>query len=189
MAKIEINFDTKSIRNAINQVREIKKKMLTEIPDRFLTKCLEWVQDRANNVYLPSLNISSKVLGDIFAGWNIERVNESTKRLVNDSDNAVFIEFGVGVVGEQNPHPNAKDTNPNYEYNVDSGKKDKYNQWRFRVNENGSIDLVDGYYTKQGDLVTTTGSPANLYLYNAAMDLISTGGYEMLWKETLNEIL
>ena len=37
--------------------------------------------------------------------------------------------------------------------------------------------------------VKTKGSPANLYLYNAGMDLVSTGAYKMLWAEALRETL
>lgn len=185
MATIKINFDTKSIRQAIKDIENIKKKFQKEIPDLFVTKCLEWVRDRATNFYLPNIRMSSKIIGDISTSWRIEKVSSTIKRLVNDSDKAVFVEFGVGIIGEKTPHPNAINNMPAYEYNVQTNKKDKYGRWRFRVNDNNDIDLVEGNYEQEENLITTSGSPANLYLYNAAMDLISSGVYKTLWQETL----
>lgn len=185
MATIKINFDVKSIREAIKEIEGIKKKFKKEIPDLFLSKCLEWVKDRANNFYLPNIKMSSKILGDINAGWRIEKISQNIKRLVNDSDKAVFVEFGVGIVAQSKPHPNSSNNNPQYEYNIKTNRKDKYGQWRFRVNDSNDIDLVEGNYTQEENLITTSGSPANLYLYNAAMDLVSTGAYKTIWQETL----
>ena len=185
MATIEINFDVKSIRQAIKDIEKIKRKFKKDIPNLFLDKCLEWIMIRANEFYLPNIKMSSKIIGDISTRWRIERINSSSKRLVNDSDKAVFVEFGVGIVGETKPHPNSSKSIPKYEYNIKTNRKDKYGQWRFRVKENSDIDLVDGNYFQENDLITTSGSPANLYLYNAAMDLVSTGAYKQIWQETL----
>ena len=184
MATIKINFDKESIREAIKEIQAIKKKFKDEIPNLYLSKCLEWVRDWANT-YLLNLKLSHRIVGDIITEWSIERVNKKTMRLVNRSDKAVFIEFGVGHFGSLIPHPNATNNNPEYRYNLKTGKKDKAGIWRFRVNDENDIDLIEGNYWKEDDLVMTDGSPANLYLYNAAMDLVSTGAYKTIWQETL----
>ncbi|MGN0960780.1 MAG: hypothetical protein ACI4PF_01110 [Christensenellales bacterium] len=193
MATININFDTKSIKQAIKQVQNIKKKLSSETIKVFLTKCLDWVKNRANEK-LSNIQMDNRVIGDIQTNWNIEQVNQYKMRLVNTSDKAVYVEFGVGKVAEDSPHPKALDNNPPYEYNINSGKKDKDGTWRFTLDEERGIDLVGEFYDitirKNGKrTVDTFGSPANLYLYNAAMDLISTGIYKEFWSMSLKQTI
>lgn len=189
MAIININFDKKSIQSAIKQVKEIQTKMQKEVPNVFVNKCLVWVKNKANE-YLSSLPMESLITSDIMARWEITITN-GIGRLVNTSDKAVYVEFGVGKVAQGNPHPNA--SLEGYEYNIQNGKKDYKNRWRFMVDENEGIDLLMDYYEEEPRkdklLITTSGSPANLYLYNSAMDLISTSVYKTLWQETLKQTI
>ena len=122
MATININFDVKSIKNAIKQVETIKRKLQKEVPSLFIDKCLEWVRVRANE-YLSNINMSGNITSDIQNSWYIETITSNAKRLVNTSDKAVYVEFGVGQVAQGNPHPNSNETN--YEYNIQNGKKRK----------------------------------------------------------------
>lgn len=182
MATIKINLDAKSFKNAIKEIQAIQDKLKTEVPSLFIDKCLGWIQDKANQ-YLSQVQMSGNIIADIQGSWNIEPVNSNLKRLVNTSEKAVFVEFGVGSVGQTTPHPNSNETG--YEYNIDNGKKDIEGRWHFKADSNYDVDLVVGHYTQENDWVTTKGSPANLYLYNAAMDLISTGIYKQLWLEAM----
>ena len=185
MAIININFDKKSIQNAIKQVEQIKKKMNTEVPTAFLRRCLNWVQVRANE-YLSSFNIDPKTTNDIKSKWETD-ITGSIGKLTNTSDKAVFIEFGVGRIGDVASHPNANSAG--YEYNKPSANKDGYGKWRFKLDDQYGIDLVAGYYSQKGDTITTAGSPATLYLYNAMMDLISSGVYKQFWQQALKETI
>ena len=193
MAKIEINFDTKSIEKAINQIKQIKKKLYTEIKDLFLTKCLEWVRDRAN-FYLSNIPMDNDVITTIQGAWDIKNVTRNVKMLYNTSQPATFVEFGVGIVGQQHEHPEA--SKEGYEYNKPSRYKHSDGKWVFNSSHKEyAIDLNEGYfgvYQRENSgktVVVTKGSPANLYLYNAGMDLLSSGEYHRLWKETLKEKL
>ena len=188
MTKININFDVKSLKQAIKKVKTIRGKIQSETPSIFIDKCLNWVMNRAN-MYLSSLNMGGNVIADIQGGWHIETVAPNIKRLVNTSQKAVFVEFGVGKKAQTEPHPNANNNTPPYEYNVNSGKKDYQGRWRFRVSEETDVDLIVGNYDRDGDLILTSGSPATLYLYNASMDLISEGAYKKLWQETLKQTI
>ena len=187
MKTININFDVKSIKNAIKEVKEVQKKMQKEVPQAFITRCLNWVRVRAND-YLNNFNIDGGTVSDIISNWH-NKIEGNVGKLVNTSSKAVFIEFGVGRIGAVASHPSANENNPPYEYNVESDKKDGYGKWRFKTNDKFGIDLVEGYYTIKNDTVTTSGSPATLYLYNAMMDLISSGVFKKLWQDTLNNII
>lgn len=193
MAKINISLDAKSINNAIKQVESIKTKMATTIPSLFITKCLQWVMNRANE-YLSTISMDGEVIADIQSNWTIERVTNNVKRLVNSSNKAVFVEFGVGRVGQISSHPQANIEG--YQYNKPSEYKKSDGSWIFDAqHKQYAIDLKEGYYVMIGDenngraKVMTKGSPANLYLYNAGMDLISTGAYKILWQQALNETI
>lgn len=193
MATIKINLDVKSINNAIKQIEEIQRKLKEQVPSLFIDKALTWIKDRAN-FYLTNLPMDSEVTGDIQSSWTIERVSNNVKRLVNSSKKAVFVEFGVGSVGQQQPHPLAN--NENYEYNKPTRYKSQDGTWVFDAkHKQYAIDLNQGYFSlfekdNTGRVTAITkGSPANLYLYNAGMDLLNTGIYQQLWVETLNELL
>lgn len=189
MKTININFDVKSIKNAIKEVKEIQSKMQKEVPQSYLKKCLEWVRLKADD-YLHTLYIEPEIIDYIASSWEIS-INGNIGTLVNTSNKAVYLEFGVGKEAQQNPHPNS--SMEGYEYNIDSGKKDYKGRWRFTLSDYQPIDLIGGYYDESirgnKSLITTQGSPANLYLYNAMMDLISSGAYKTLWQETLAELI
>lgn len=193
MVKVKINFDKESIEKAIAKLKETKKKMQKDVVDLFLTKCLEWIRDRAN-FYLSNLSMDSEITTDIQVHWDIQDVSSNVKKLVNTSDKATFVEFGVGSVGQKNEHPQA--TSENYEYNVPSRYKHSDGSWVFNAKgKEYAIDLNEGYfgvYQRQNSgkvVVVTKGSPANLYLYNAGMDLWSSGHYHKIWAECLKKLL
>lgn len=193
MSTIKINFDLKSLKRAIKQVDEINRKFKKNICPTFIKKCLIWIKDRANT-YLQNINMDGEIITDIQNSWSIEAISNNVMRLVNTSRKAVFVEFGVGVVGQQNSHPEAN--GQSYEYNKPSRFKHSDGRWYFNAqHKQYAIDLNEGYFAiyqreNSGKIVAVTkGSPANLYLYNSAMDLLSTGTHQTLWAETLKETI
>lgn len=183
---INIGFDTKSIRQAIKEIENIRRKFSNIIPQAYLSKCADYVISRANE-YLSNYNIDGEITADIQTHWTKEMPTKNTIKVVNDSDKAVFIEFGVGRVGSISSHPNANETG--YQYNLPSSAKSTSGIWAFDVRDKNGIDLVKGYYKHRRNSVITSGSPANMYLYNATLDLISSGAYRTLWLQTLDENL
>ena len=190
--KLNINFDTKSLQRAMQEIRKIQWKLIKQIPNAFIERCLKWVKTRANS-YLSYTPMSVEVTQDIKDSWHIE-IKNNVGKLTNDSNKAVFVEFGVGMVGQSHPHPKASEEN--YEYNVKTNYKHSDGKWVFNAEdkENG-IDLNQGYFyiyqrENSGKVVALTkGSPSNMYLYNAMMDLLTTGIYKIIWKEVLDKEL
>ena len=172
-------------------MNQVQKKLSKEIPHTYLKKCVNFIITRANT-YLFMTNVDGSIISDIESKWEIQPIRNNQITLVNTSDKAVYLEFGVGVVGQKQSHPNSEITN--YQYNVPSHSKTKVGSWAFYVDESRGIDIVAGLYSviakDNGKTVAVTkGSPSQMYLYNAMMDLISTGEYKKLWEETLNETL
>lgn len=192
MATIKINFDKKSIQNAIKQVNAVKKKLSTKVVKVFLEKCVEWVKNRANE-NLDMLDIGGNIIAEIKNSWGKpDHIGENAIRLTNTTNKSVFVEFGVGLVGsfENFSHPNANNTTPPYEYNKKSDYKDANGMWTFKVDDREDVDLDVKYYDiDKNGWVTTQGSPANLFLYNALMDLKSEMAYKTLWQESLKQTI
>lgn len=198
MKKINVALNSKSIDDAIKELKnaqvQLKSQMLTE----FMIKSCQWIVDQAND-YLDKSDIGRNVIDDIKSHWSFD---PSTNPVIitNTSDKAAFVEFGVGIVGQENPHDNA--SSARWKYNVPSqskyaGEHHDENTWRFYVGNKDDIDLEDGNYeqlnTKSGRIkVITRGSPAVMYAYQAIVDarqeLRSGGGiFKKFWNETMNK--
>ena len=146
----------------------------------FLEDVAVWVINRAN-FHINKSDVGELVKLEIRNGWEYNFTNEGVL-IRNSTDKAVFVEFGVGVVGQAKAHPNA--SAQSYEYNVDSGKKSTDGSWTFFTNEQ-ELDLpqsaLEEKYTyknprgKKGEggnrlLVRTHGTQGVWYAYNAIVD-------------------
>lgn len=182
--------DLMSINRAIGRLQHIKKQIKTDIRIEFLIACCAWVQVRANE-YLEQSDIGEAIKSEIKASWVINQTLNSAI-LTNTSEHAVYVEFGVGGVGERHPHPNSNTAG--YEYDVPSEAKKKSksgeNFWVFSIEGEEFVDMKKGYKTKQnkqGDLwVITKGSTGVMYSYNALTDLVTyPQELKAIWKEVL----
>lgn len=177
--KISVALNKKSIKNAIQALEKAKKQLEREMLDDFYKRCYEYFVGQAN-FHLLSSGVGDLVIAEIQSSWNYERTLNGAK-FTNNAEKAVYVEFGVGVVGQENQHTNANNLGNNYQYNMPSeskydGKYHDKNTWRFYANDKRAVDLVDGFYeewsTKNGDIkVITKGSPAIMYAFNALEDL------------------
>ena len=184
---IDIQLDTKSIKQALKQMQKIEKKFKDNtIVKKYLNKSADYIITMANQ-YLSNVNIDGAIISDIQNSWVKSNIIGNTLTITNTSEKAVYLEFGIGIIGQGQPHPNA--SVEGYEYNVNSGKKDYAGRWRFRLDEKSQLDIISGYYENSNNLITTKGYPAVLYLYNAIMDFRSSGAYKLLWQQTLEEEL
>lgn len=190
MAKIDIELSTKSLKNAIRKLESIKVDSLITA---YLIEALKWLRNRAD-WYLLSANMDGNVIAEIMGGWQGE-ISRDTARLINTNEKAVFVEFGVGRVAENDPHPNANEAH--YEYNVQPPQGQKLppdNRWYFSPDGKIGIDLQVGYYNsttrKNGkEWIKTTGSPPTMYLYHASRDFFTSGAYKQLWANVLENSL
>ena len=169
----------------------------------FLEDVALWMINRAN-FHLNNSDIGENVKIDIRNAWVYDFTPTGIK-ITNDADKAVFVEFGVGIVGQSEAHPNANAEG--YEYNVDSESKSADGAWSFYANSNEldlpqSALLAHNWYN--GDrgkgkgqrlFIMTKGAKGVWYAYNAIVDarveLGKSNGGEIgaLWEKVKREYI
>lgn len=175
MKIINVYLNSTSINNAINKLKQTQVELDTML-DEFLEECCKWFINRAN-IYVKTGHRGSNVEKDIMASWTYA-VSGGSALITNHSDKACFVEFGVGLLGQQNPHPNAEITN--YEYNKDTGRKFKsYNGedwWIFKLQDEEDLDLYpEDYlfkYARSGLYFVTKGSWGAMFSHRALVDMV-----------------
>lgn len=192
--KINIELNCKSIEQAKKQLLYVKK-ILPKMQKEFLEYVAMWLINRANT-HLNNSDIGENVKIDIRNGWEYDFTPTGIK-ITNRTEKAVFVEFGVGVVGQGNAHPQA--SVEGYEYNVPSpykyaGKHHDDDTWRFIKQSTEDVDLPQGSYETwqmgSGALkIITRGAKGVWYAYNAIVDaqmeLAKANGGEIgeLWEK------
>lgn len=176
--RINISLNPKSIRNAIKVLQTQEKVLRENMLPQLLLRCCEFVKERANQ-YVETADLGRNVIQGIQSGWEIETLAKDRARLVNNYDRAVFVEFGVGVVGEQSPHEYAD--REGYEYNVPSEYKLEDGSWVFYTNVEDldlpeeALDLRIYFHEPKRKSermnVKTHGAKGLMYAYNAVVDL------------------
>jgi hypothetical protein len=146
----------------------------------FLMEVAHWLTNRAND-YITNSDLGSLVKDQIRGGWGYEPTANGVK-IINRAEKAVYVEFGVGIVGQSQAHPNA--TAEGYEYNMDSPNKSTDGSWTFFANSE-ELDLpkdallahnwYEGKRGKGGEkgkrlLIMTRGAKGVWYAYNAIVD-------------------
>ena len=171
----------------------------------FLIAVAHWLTERANT-YISNSDLGNLVKDKIRSSWSYEPTangvkitNNAQKEVANFGTVplAVLVEFGVGVVGQSQAHPNA--SAEGYEYNVDNGHKSSDGSWSFWL-DSEERDLPMNAFTDFGTyddhreggkrmVVTTRGAKGVWYAYNAIVDaqmeLGKLGGGEIgkMWED------
>jgi hypothetical protein len=175
MKKITIELNRQSIKNAQKYLLNLKKQ-IPKMQQEFLIQVAHWVTEKANN-YINLSDIGSLVKDQIKSGWEYEQTSNGVK-IINRTEKAVFVEFGVGIVGQTQSHPNA--SAEGYEYNMESPYKSADGSWSFWLNSN-ERDLPMSAFEDFGTyddhrkggkrmVVTTRGAKGVWYAYNAIVD-------------------
>jgi hypothetical protein len=166
--KIEIALNKQSIKNAIKQLNAIKNTV-PKMQQEFLMQLAHWLTNRANG-YITNSDLGSLVKDQIRSGWSYEPTANGVK-IVNRAEKAVYVEFGVGIVGGGQPHPQA--STEGYQYNMKSRAKFGGGFWSFR----GQMEALDlpqdsvDYAGSDDELVfLTQGAKGVWYAYNAIVD-------------------
>lgn len=183
--KITFGLDVKSINKAIETIEKVKKQYDEQIVTELLNDCSRWLIDRANE-HLAQTDIGPEVKVGIMNGWSIVQ-SGNTATITNTHDKAVFVEFGVGTVGDKSEHPNAGRTG--YWYDLPTNYKDEQGGWRFSINDETELDLPrksvlsQDYNNFSGELeIYTRGAKGAMYAYNALVDLHDYGAKEV-WEQ------
>ena len=93
--------------------------------------------------------------GELYNSMNLKRgdaiYNGFSWLVYTDCEWAKFVEFGTGIVGMENQHPNPTIVN-----------------WKYDVNEHGESGW---FYFKDGDWHWTKGMPSRPFMYETAIEL------------------
>ena len=191
MKKITIELNTKSINEARKYLLNLKKQ-IPKMQQELLVAVAHWVTEKANK-YIDLSDIGYLVKEQIKGGWEYQQSSNGIK-IINRTQKAVFVEFGVGIVGQGDAHPQA--SVEGYEYNVDSYHKDRKGSgtWVFQSSLD-ELDLplnnVEFAYNESGTdyAIVTRGAKGVWYAYNAIVDaqmeLAKSGGGEIgkMWED------
>jgi hypothetical protein len=174
--KININLNTKSIESAIAQLNRVKTLFKSgEIMKDLLTQVCILFMERAN-YYVDQSEVGDAVKEDIKYAWDFT-VSKNTAKIVNGAEKAVYVEFGVGIVGQGQPHPHAAEAG--YVYNIPTRAKDGAGYWRFLLGDLDYLDLPQSAASIQAskwgtmDMYTvySNGTKGAMYAYNALIDI------------------
>ena len=196
--KINIGYSTKSIDEALKQIEEYQKRLNNLIPS-FLRNCAQKVQDIASEK-LRLVGLGANIEAEILANWHIDDSDKTRVILENTSQKASYVEFGVGQVGAENPHPVSGEQA--YQYNMSSPHKwnNPYSgetQWYISFHSMEDIDLAETYYepltepkyvNRRHKYIRTSGQSATMFLFNAMQDFIDEEMYVDIAKQLLKGI-
>lgn len=171
--KLKVELNSQSIKNAINALTTAKNQLQGEMLKELIRRSVEQIKSLANE-RIAMTDIGSKVKQDIMNGWEpIEYLGQTSKwlgaRLSNSAEKAVYVEFGVGIRGQQKPHSNAGIAG--YQYNMPSDSKLADGSWIFKLEDNADLDIsLKSVDNRTEHTVKTKGQVAAMYLYNAIVD-------------------
>lgn len=161
----------------IKNLKKVRTALDIQIDNLFIQKSLIWIRDRAIEILNSRLSFTPNWFGtDVTSTstWQIKQITNKHFILENTYENSASIEFGIGVVGEQNKHSEAN--NVGYEYNVPSEYKDIDGSWNFTDQLNQVWYRFSGYEGKS-------------FLYDAFMEYKQNNIWVKKYQEAFDEII
>ncbi len=161
MKTITVNLNEKnSVRKAIKELKRYKKDV--ENKTRLLVQRL--TDEGANIARVKIVNMGAYYSGELLSGVNgyySPSLNAGFVKVT--SDHAAFVEFGTGVVGQNNPHNNGEYlAKASWEYA--SGTK-------IFTTQSGKVGWI--YPTDDGGFRFTEGMESRPFMYETALELKS----------------
>ena len=145
-------FDKTSIRKAIRQIKSYQNSIKGKV-DTFIRRVGELGVNIANT-YISAYSIPTEVIGQIVIEKGDVVVSGSTIQIIVSNDEALFWEYGTGLVGKSNPHI---DTD-GWEYAINPNRHYEKG-WIYKGNETRwSWEVADGLYK-------TKGMPSQPFMY------------------------
>lgn len=151
MQRYATGLSAEGFHNLVKQVREYRKS-LTDKCEEFACRLAE---EGVVIAQLKILGFDAVMTGELLSSMNLEAGDIITNGveyfIYTDCEWADFVEFGTGVVGKSNPHP-------------DTGLAN----WKYDTNEHGE----DGwFYFSDGAWHWTKGMPSRPFMYETAQEL------------------
>ena len=161
--------------------------------------CCEKIIELANR-NLESYDIGVNVKDKIFSSWTYENSFADNKVVLkNTCDKAVYVEFGVGIVGQESPHELANQEG--YEYNIPTTPKIfanaqgfEWGTWIFYQNAK-DLDLPSSALddriifnepsrNSERMLIRTRGTPATMFVFKAVQEFKAQDLAKEIWLAT-----
>ena len=156
---VDLNKDN-GIKNAIKELKQYKKDV--EAKTRLLVQRL--TDEGADIVRVKIVNLGAYYSGELLSGvdgYYSPSLNVGFVRVT--SDHAAFVEFGTGVVGQNNPHKNGEYLSK-ASWSYASGAK-------IFTTKDGKVGWI--YPTDDGGYRFTEGMASRPFMYETALELQS----------------
>ena len=164
--QITITLDPKSIDKAIEELEQYKaelKQKCIKLTQRLIEKGIENVEYiLLNTSYLDTGELLSGLRRDAAMAVSVTATGKVVGYVSINSEYAVYVEFGTGVVGSSNPHDLASEMGYTY------GKAE--NGWWYPTDE--ADPNPTKFEAEDGTLIAhTKGQPAKSFMYDTALYL------------------
>ncbi len=158
MKTINVKLDPQGVADAINEIRQYQKDVENKV--RLLLQRLTDLGAEIARIKIVSMGAyySGELLSGV-DGYYSPTLNVGFVRVT--SDHVAFVEFGTGVVGQNNPHKNG-------EYLAKAA-------WQYATGpkifttKDGKVGWI--YPTKDGGFRFTEGMKARPFMYETALEL------------------
>lgn len=149
--KITIGLSAKEFREAARQIERYKEE---------LNRKVEIFAHRLADEGVQLAKIKIMQYPAVYTGELLNSIQDEPGAMITDGSQwiiytgcewAPYVEFGTGVVGAQNPHPDTSIAN-----------------WKYDVNEHGESGWM---YFAEGEWHWTKGMPSRPFMYETARDL------------------
>lgn len=159
--KKTITIDLKkdnSVKNAIKELKRYKKR----VEDRTRKLVQRLTDEGAEIARIKIVNLGAYYSGELLSGvdgYYSPSLNVGFVRVT--SDHVAFVEFGTGVVGQNNPHKNGEYLSK-ASWSYASGAK-------IFTTQDGRVGWI--YPTDDGGFRFTEGMPSRPFMYETALEL------------------
>jgi len=159
LMNIELELTPESMKSAVEKIRTLSTK-LTEALSEFARRLTEELGPGIAKMYVAQFPaIDTGALHDSISGTYIKASHMGT--ITATAEYAVYVEFGTGIVGEENPHPASG------ELGIEYDKKSHGESGWWYPSEKGWYKPKDG-----GPLLAwTKGMPARPFMYTTLREL------------------
>ena len=162
----------KGINEILNNLKNIKKAMNSDIDILFIDLSLEWIKNRAN----ANLDArTSHFWGSDARSWT-KKIYKTFGVLENQDMNSASIEFGIGRTGKHFGEIQRLAKSVNWEYDVPSEYKDASGRWTFKDERTGIWLTFSGYEGKS-------------FLYDAFVEYMQDKIWIKLYQKAFDSIM
>jgi hypothetical protein len=152
-------------------LQQLQKKLQTTMIAELFVYVYELFVEYAN-AYMREADIGENVKQSIETSWTYA-ISGNILQIRNSSPKAAYVEFGVGIVGQENPHENA--SSAGYEYNVPSPYKAEDGSWWFSVSDSEmnipAKDITSVNGSAEDAFFETRGTEAVMFAFKAVQAL------------------